>query len=180
MKKTLIIFLLTLNICLGQKLNKCSIYLVDNYYNSPYDKQIIQKLIPPNDGNIVLNDLFQIVQNETKDRLLAFFVTNRVSKTKADLIADKLSFNLSGAIPKYDGYTLSAIKYNDKWFFIKDNLMSFTESSIDSARKFYFCETLLRLNFINCLNKKPIKDFWQNYEFSEVKINKLWNQSDLE
>ena len=58
--------------------------------------------------------------------------------------------------------------------------MSFSENSIDSAKKFYFCEILLRLNFINCLNKKPNKDFWNNNEFSEVKIQKNWNQSDLE
>lgn len=177
MTKTLLFLLLTLNICSAQKLNTCSVYLIDHYYNLPVEKKIIQEILSPNDSTIFLNDLFQIIHNENKDRLLAFFVSNNMSKNK---LADKLSFNLTGSVPQYEGFTMSAIKYNGKWFYIRNNVMNFSEGSIDSARRFYFCETLLLSNFMNCLTKKPRKDFWNSNEFSEVKINKLWNPSDLE
>ena len=176
---TVSLTLTVISVC-GQDLNRCSKYLLANYYTSSFDTNLIREAVPLKDSSIIINYQYQSITNPEKDRFVSFFVAERISKTKRDIELDKMSNLFSGQVPKYDGYIVSGIKFKEKWYYAKEMLTSFSEANIDSARKFFFCNSLLNLKFINCLSRKVNKDFWNSNSFRELKNQKHWSISDLE
>jgi hypothetical protein len=151
------------------------------YYPQSFDKLFISSIIPANDSNINLNHLYQMLINDDKTKFVAFFIDKVSKQSFKQLILNKQDNNVNiinnksfqdtsyfDNIPQTYAYIVKAVKYEEKWYYEKCNVIYF-ESQDNEDERLQFLDNLQDWNFFQINSAVFNPDFWETSLFKKIK-----------
>ncbi|MEO6523932.1 MAG: hypothetical protein ABIN91_19770 [Mucilaginibacter sp.] len=151
------------------------------YLTYPYDATLL-KQVTGADSTIEQGAVYQCLYNSDKTKFVAFFLKqvkagkggllgvangsndNNVKVLTNKKIGDKGYLDQS---PQKYAYTVTGVKYQGKWYFVKDNATYFEADNLQEARAQYF-NSLQSFNFFKANSTDFNPQFWETKLFEKV------------
>lgn len=149
-------------------------------FNEPYDITLLKQIIPSTDSSINLNTLYHCLYNPDETQFVAFFTETGISnsfKTLHDK-TDKGKINIItskdvgdpgylDSMPKTYAYIVKGVKYNDKWYYRKDEITYFDAPTLKDGQLMYFTK-LEGWNYFKENSTDDSPEFWNGPLFERV------------
>jgi hypothetical protein len=180
-----ILFLLALTVSFGQNTKlqeKRFKVLMEKYYAQKMDNDFLKSIISPADSNISLNTTYHVMVNEDKTKFVAFFLQQfapedfkNFRESKKDkrvnimTTTDALEGGLFADLNTY-AHTVTAVKYNKKWYYEKTNVTYFAAATLNGAKQYFF-NYLQEWNFFKEKSTEFNPEFWETILFEKVSNN---------
>lgn len=154
--------------------------LMNNYFNQPFDKQLIKSIILPLDSNISIDIIYQAIFSTDKNNFVAFFLEQVPAQDFKTFYDNKKDNNVNiisskdirdegflDDIPKTYCYIVKGVKYKDKWYYEKSNVTYFESKSLTEGQQKFF-NNLQKWNFFKENSTEFNPDFWETKLFKKV------------
>jgi hypothetical protein len=143
--------------------------LIKNYFNKPFDKSILRKIIPSSDSSINIDISFQAIFNSDSTKFISFFLDKVTdSSTLAQVRLGVPDF--ADELVTYS-YVVYGVRYNNKWYYSDRNYGTLVapEQTLDGRRK----DLLNKLQsyqygFFKEQSIEPDPEFWETNLFGIV------------
>lgn len=179
---TTIVFLLTLTSAFGQS-NKLQQQrfdiLVTKYLDQPMEREALAAIISSADTNINIDNAYQLIMNEDKTKFVSFFLEqfnaqnfkafSDSKKDKSITILTNEDIMKEGDLDEVNtyGYIVYGVKYNEKWYYEKNEVTYFAAASLNEGKQVYF-NNLQKWDFFIKKSTEINPNFWSTLLFEKV------------
>lgn len=147
-------------------------FLDNNYLKKPFDRTVLQQIIPSSDKRIETDKAYQALFSSDQTKFVAFFAERVPTDAGMDFVKQKddrrkniqtekeMDF-FSGKIPNTYAYIVKGVKYEGKWYYEKAEVNYFNASNLEEGRRIFFCN-LQEWNFFTDKSSAPSPEFWES------------------
>lgn len=146
--------------------------LINNYYPKTPNNFILPKILD-SDNSINKQTFYQGFMNKGNDKFIAFFAENSTGKDLKefnDKYGDKnitMGEDFFTNPPNMYCFIVYGIKYNDKWYYKKDEIVHFKSTDFEQGKLEYFVN-LKNWNFFEKNSNKESDEFWETNFFTKI------------
>jgi hypothetical protein len=146
-----------------------------NSHYTELPKERLYSITKDLDSTVISNQCYKFITNSDKSKFLAFYITDRNSKT-----FDAIKREYGGTFRSYTwgvkketqievfSYIVKRMLFKGKWYYDVDEYVQFYADNFDDAKSVFLIRSLLENRFFK-KGEKPIenKNFWRKNEFKK-------------
>nr|WP_294794507.1 hypothetical protein [uncultured Mucilaginibacter sp.] len=156
-------------------------YISKGLYLKAYDASVVKEAVNSKDSTINLDELYYCLSDPSHSKFAAFFSGKSGKNSLKSFSDNKTTGNIKvitdkkindpgylDDMPQNYGYIVKGVKYNDKWYYEKDQTTYFNAGN-DKERKLEYLNNLQGWDFFKEDSTEPDETFWEGRLFKKVK-----------